>query len=196
MSVESKNVFIGAPDQAVTGAILSGPETDTIPATIDDFVTEGLTDSGYVNEDGVTITPSESTESIKDWSLKTIRKVLTEFEGTVAWSHLELSLGALKNYMGDDNVEVNEATASKGTQTRSAIAGEQRPIKQWVFRIKDGARRAIVFIPHGQITERGEIPLVASGAITLPVTLSTYPDAAGKSIYIYTDDGVVAASGA
>lgn len=191
MTVESKNVFVGAPDQATTGAILTGPETDIIPDQIDDFVFSGLTDSGYVNEDGVTITPSESTESIKDWSLKVIRKVLTEFDGTIAWTHLELSLGALKAYMGDDNVDVEAATVAHGTQVRAAIAGEQRPIKAWYFKIKDGPRRAVVFVPHGQITERGEIPLTASAAITLPVTLTTYPDTAGKSIYIYTDDGVL-----
>lgn len=193
MSVNSKQVFIGAPDQAVTGAILTGPETDAIPATIDDFDFDGLEDSGYVNEDGVTITPTESTESIKDWALKVIRKVLSEFEGTLNWTHLELSVGALKTYMGDDNVEVTDATNLHGTQIRSAIAGEQRPIKGWYFKIKDGQRRVVVFVPHGQITERGEIPLNASGAVTLPVTLSTYPDAAGKNIYIYTDDGVVSA---
>ena len=194
MSVNSKTVFVGAPDQAVTGAILTGPETDVIPATIDDFDFDGLDDSGYVNEDGVMITPSESTESIKDWSMKVIRKVLTEFDGTIAWTHLEMSVGALKNYMGEDNVEVTEATSSKGTQTRSAIAGKDRPIKGWYFKIKDGARRAVVFAPHGQVTERGEIPLVASGPVTLPVTVSTYPDADGNNIYIYTDDGVVSAS--
>lgn len=193
MSVQSKNVFVGAPDQATTGAILTGPETDIIPEFLDDFEFTGLTDSGYVNEDGVTITPSESTESIKDWSMKVIRKVLTEFDGTIAWTHLELSLGALKNYMGDDNVTTEVATAGHGVQTRAAIAGEVRPVKAWYFKIKDGARKALVFVPHGQITERGEIPLTASAAITLPVTLSSYPDAAGKSIYIYTDDGVVSA---
>lgn len=193
MGVASKNVFVGAPDQATTGAILTGPETDTIPATIDDFVFTGLKDSGYVNEDGVTITPSESTESIRDWSLKVIRKVLTEFDGTVAWTHLELSAEAARNYFGEDNVSVTAATALKGTLTRMALAGEQRPVKAWYFKIKDGPRRAVVLVPHGQVTERGEIPLVASGAITLPVTLSTYPDSAGKSIYIYTDDGVVSA---
>ncbi len=196
MSVNSKQVFIGAPDQAVTGAILEGPETDTIPATIDDFVWDGLTDSGYVNEDGVTITPSESTESIKDWSLKELRKVLTEFTNSLAWTHLELSVGALKNYFGDDNVEVTPATAEHGTQVRAALAGTERPVKARYFKIKDGDRRAVIFAPHSQVTERGEIPLVASGAVTLPVTLSTYPDAAGNSLYIYTDDGVVAASGA
>ena len=193
MSVDSKKVFIGSPDQVTTGAILSGPETDTIPKTIDDFVFTGLEDSGYVNEDGVTITPSESTETIKDWSLAVIRTILTEFTGTIAWTHLELSLGALKNYMGDDNVEVTPATPTSGTQTRAALGAGARPIKGWYFKVKDGDRRIVVFVPHGQITERGEIPLNASGAVTLPVTLSTYPDKAGKNIYIYTDDGVVAA---
>ena len=196
MSVNNKNVFVGAPDQATTGAILTGPETDVIPETIDDFEFDGLDDSGYVNEDGVTITPSETTETIRDWSLKVIRRILTEFDGTVAWTHLELSLGALRTYMGDDQVEVTEATAEHGTQTRSALAGKVRPVKSWHFKIKDGERRIVVFVPHGQVTERGEIPLTASGAVTLPVTVSTTPDKAGNSIYIYTDDGVVAGAAA
>ncbi|VXC30647.1 conserved hypothetical protein [Microbacterium sp. 8M] len=193
MSVNSNNVFVGAPDQAVTGAILTGPETDVIPATIDDFVLTGLDDSGYVNEDGVTITPSESTESIKDWSLRVIRKILTEFDSTLAWAHLELNEASLKNYMGDDNVDVTPATSTKGTLTRAAIAGEMRPVKAWYFKIKDGHRRALIFVPHGQITERGDIALLASAAVTLPVTLTSYPDAAGKSVYIYLDDGVASA---
>lgn len=193
MGVNSKDVFVGAPDQQVTGAILTGPETDVIPATIDDFIYTGLDDSGYVGEDGVTITPTESTESIRDWSLKVIRKILTEFDASIAWAHLALDEFSLKNYMGEDNVTVTAATSTKGTQTRAAIAGEPRPIKSWYFKIKDGDRRAVVFVPHGQVTERGEIALLASAAITLPVTLSTYPDAAGKSIYIYLDDGVVSA---
>lgn len=189
MSVNSKNVFIGAPDQSVTGAILTGPETDVIPATIDDVETDGLDDSGYVNEDGVTITPSESTETIKDWSQKVIRRILTEFDGTLAWTHLELSAGALRNYMGDDNVETTAATTEHGTQTRAALGAEARPIKAWYFKIKDGERRVLVMVPHGQVTERGEIPLQATAAITLPVTLSTYPDENGKSIYFFIDDG-------
>lgn len=199
MSVNANKVTVGAPDQAVTGAILSGALIETVPATIDDFdeaILSELKDSGYITEDGVTITPTESTESLKDWSLKTIRKIMTEFEGDLAWTHMELSRGALENYMGADNVTVTAATKTKGELTRAAIAGESRPIKSWVFRIKDAERRVLVFVPRGQITERGEISLNASSAITLPVTLATYPDAAGKNIYIYTDDGVVDASAA
>lgn len=194
MSVETKNVFIGAPDQAVTGAILTGPETDVIPDWIDDFALTGLKDSGYVDENGVEIAISESTTGIKDWSRKIVRKILDEFDGTISWAHLEMSEGALKNYMGDENVEVQAATVSKGKQTRAAIAGEMRPTKAWYFKIKDGERRGLVFVPHGQVTERGAISLLANDAIKLPVTLTTYPDKFGKSIYLYFDDGAPVAA--
>ncbi|MGK9222069.1 MULTISPECIES: hypothetical protein [unclassified Microbacterium] len=194
MPVKSSNVFVGAPDQSVTAAILSGPETDTIPQTIDDFTWTGLKEAGYASEDGVTLTPSESTESIRDWSLKTIRKVLTEFDATMAWTHLELNQVSAENYFGEDNVDVTAATTAHGTQLRMALAGEMRETKAWYFKVKDGDRRVVVFVPHGQVSERGEVAIVASGAISLPVTLSTYPDAAGKSVYVYTDDGVLAAA--
>jgi len=193
MSVNSSNVFVGAPDQATTGAILTGPETDTVPAGIDDFVYTGLADSGYIGEDGVTITPSDSTESIRDWSGAEIRRILTEFTGDIAWSHLELSEEAMKNYFGDDFVEVTAATLTTGTQTRSSLGKNVMPTKAWYFKVKDGDRRVVVFVPHGQVVSRGEIALTKSGAITLPVTLATYPDSAGQNIYIFTDDGVFSA---
>ncbi|HRN30124.1 MAG TPA: hypothetical protein PK890_10565 [Terrimesophilobacter sp.] len=190
MAVDSKNVFVGAPDQATTGAILTGVETNDIPETIDDFVWDGLDDSGYVSADGVTITPSDTTQSILDWSGAEIRRILSEFTGEIAWTHLELSAEAARNYFGDENVEITDATVASGTQMRAALGKNVLPTKAWYFKIKDGNRRAVVFVPHGQVSSRGEIPLVSTGAITLPVTLATYPDSAGQNIYIYTDDGV------
>lgn len=193
MSVNPNNVFVGAPDQATTGAILSGAIIETVPETIDDITFAGLTDSGYVNEDGVTITPSDTTESIKDWSGAEIRRILTEFTGEIAWTHLELSAGAARNYFGEDNVELTAATSSSGTQMRVSLGKNEQPVKGWMFKIKDGDRRVVVVVPRGQVVERGEIPLVSTGPITLPVTMATYPDADGQNIYIYTDDGVFSA---
>lgn len=191
MAVNAANVFIGAPDQSTTGAILSGPvATIAAAAQIDDVDLSGLTDSGYVSEDGVTITPEDTTESIKDWSGAEIRRILTEFTGTIAWTHLELSAGAARTYFGDDNVSIANATSTKGTQMRAALGKNELPAKRWVFKIKDGSRRILVVVPRGNISSRGEIPLTATGPVTLPVELSTYPDAAGQNIYIYTDDGV------
>jgi hypothetical protein len=193
MTVNAQNVFVGSPDQTTTGAILSGAIVETIPDTIDDITFTGLTDSGYVNEDGVTITPEDSTESIKDWSGAEIRRILTDFTGTISWTHLELSAGAARNYFGDDNVEVVAATESTGTLMKASLGKNTLDTKGWYFKIKDGDRRVVVLVPRGQITSRGEIPLTASGAITLPVELTTYPDANGQNIYVFTDDGVFSA---
>lgn len=191
MAVNANNVFVGAPDQSVTGAILSGPTVDTEAAEfIDDVAVTGLEDSGYVSEDGVTITPEDTTESIKDWSGAEIRRILTEFTGTIAWTHLELSAGAARNYFGDDQVDISPATESTGTQMRMSLGKNELPTKRWVFKVKDGDKRVMIVVPKGQVVSRGEIPLTATGAITLPVELATYPDADGQNIYIYTDDGV------
>jgi hypothetical protein len=192
MAVNSKKVFVGVPDQLVTGAILTGPETDTIPATIDDVDFDGLDDSGYVSEEGVTLTPEDSTESIKDWSGAEIRRILTEFTGEIAWTHLELNAQAARNYFGDDQVEVETATTEHGEQMRLALGKHVLPTKSWYFKVKDGDRRLVILVPHGSVSSRGEIPLNATGPVTLPVTLASYPDAAGNNIYIYTDDGQVA----
>jgi hypothetical protein len=190
MAVNANNVFVGSPDQATTGAILSGDVVTTPPTDIDTVSYTGLTDSGYVSEDGVTITPSDSTESIKDWSGSEIRRILTEFTGEIAWTHLELSAGAARNYFGDDNMVVTPATGSAGTHMLMSLGKNELATKTWVFKIKDGDRRVVVFVPRGQVVERGEIPLTNSAPITLPVTLATYPDSAGQNIYILTDDGV------
>lgn len=190
MATNASNVFVGLPDQLTTGAILSGAAVIAPPETIDDFTFTGLTDSGYVSEDGVTITPDDSTESIKDWSGAEIRRILTEFTGEVAWTHLELSQGALENYFGADFVNVTPATTTKGTQMRGSLGKNVQPTKAWYFKVKDGDRRLMVYIPRGQIVGRGEITLVANDAVKLPVTLATYPDSQGQNIYVYTDDGV------
>jgi hypothetical protein len=193
MPNNAKNVFVGYPDQLTTAAILTGDETDTIPAGIDDFTFVGLGESGYVSEEGVNITPEDSTESIKDWSGTEIRRILTEFTGTINWTHLEINAQSARNYFGDDNVDVTAATPSSGTQMRMSLGKNVLPTKAWYFLVKDGDKRMVIFVPHGQISERGEIPLNASGPIVLPVTLASYPDAAGQNIYIYTDDGVFSA---
>lgn len=193
MPVNSKNIFVGLPDQLTTGAIMSAAETDTVPANIDAFVWTGKQESGYISEEGVTITPSDSTESIKDWSGAELRRILTEFTGEIAWEHLELSQGALENYFGTGFVSVVAATSTKGTQVKASLGKNVLPTKSWYFKVKDGARRMVIFVPHGQVVSRGEITLLASDAVKLPVTLATYPDAAGQNIYLFTDDGVFSA---
>lgn len=193
MAVNSANVFVGAPDQSVTGAILSAPVGTALPTSITSVLDEDFVDSGYVDEDGITLTPDRSTTSIKDWSLAEVRRVLDEFTAEIAWNHLELSEEALKNYFGEDNVTVTAATVSTGTRIKSILNAADLPEKSWAFKVKDGDRKVLIVIPRGQVSAQGEIKFVTNDAVKLPVTLACLPDATGNSAYIYTDDGVFSA---
>lgn len=195
MSVNASNVLSGAPDQLTTGPILSAPRGVALPTSVTDPIDSQFADSGYISEDGLTLTPERSSESIRDWSGSVVKQILTEFAATLAWAHLETTLASLRNYFGDDNVEVIEATSTEGRRITAKLAAAELPRKSWVFKVKDGAARVLIVVPDGQVTETGEVAFVKSGAITWPVTMSTYPDGDGVHVYVYLDDGQVLTAG-
>lgn len=195
MAVNSQNVLVGAPDQRVTGAILSGPLGTVLPSSAVDEVDPALTDSGYVSSDGVTLSRDYSTTDINDWSGALVRRLLESFSGTITWAHLEVNVSSLKNAFGDDNVVETAATAEHGAQVAVMIGANQLPSKSWVFKMKDGNARILIVVPNGSITDGDDITFASNAAITLPVTLSCYNDEAGYSIYIFTDDGVLLGAG-
>lgn len=195
MSVIASNVLTGAPDQLTTGPILSAPRGTALPASITAVLDPAFEDSGYISEDGLTLTPERSTEVVRDWSGSVVRELLTEFAAKLAWAHLETNETSLKNYLGDDNVSVTAASPTEGKRITALLRGTEMPRKPWVFKVKDGEARVLIVVPDGQVSETGEVAFVKSGAITWPVTLATYPDASGVNVYIYLDDGQVLTAG-
>jgi hypothetical protein len=195
MSVNASQVLTGAPDQLTTGPILSAPRGTALPAAISDTLDPAFADSGYVSEDGLTLTPERSTEVVRDWSGSVVRELLTEFAARLAWSHLETNEQSLKNYMGDDNVTVTAATSTEGKRITALLRSSEMPRKSWTFKMKDGDARVLIVVPDGQVSETGEVSFVKSSAVTWPVTLTTYPDADGVNVYIYLDDGTILTAG-
>lgn len=194
MSVNNNNVIVGAPDQATTGAVLRAPLGTTLPTTAVATLNAAFDDDpGYVDENGLLISTSRQTQPIRDWSRKVIRHVLDTFDGKLSYAHLELNETSMKIFAGDANVTATAANGSHGAQLAMKIKGEEATHFAWVFKIKDGLKKVIVVLPDASVTETGDITMVANGAVKLPVTLSTYPDANGVSIYVYTDDGVLTA---
>lgn len=195
MSVNAANVLSGAPDQLTTGPILSAPVGVSLPTGVTDTIAPEFQDSGYISEDGLTLTPERSSESIRDWSGSVVKQILTEFASTLAWAHLETTEASLKNYFGDDNVTVTAATATEGKRITARLAATEMPRKSWLFKVKDGKARVLIVVPDGQVTETGEVAFVKTGAITWPVTMSTFPDREGVNVYVYLDDGQILTAG-
>ena len=102
--------------------------------------------------------------------------------------------GAVGVAFGKDHVTSNAATDSHGNQLKVELGAHLPESRSWVFLMKDGDARIVILVPEGQVTEVAEVIFAANAAIGWQVTLSTYPDSNGQSIYILTDDGVVSDS--
>lgn len=196
---KTSDVRVGMPDQSTTGAILHAPIGTTLP-TLADIKKSGITinpafvGNEYVSEDGLTLTPARSTTDIKEWGGATVRKILNSFDGTLSWTMISTNEEALKIAFGKDHVTAATASTAHGAQAQVALGAYLPDEYAWLFLIKDGDARIVIAVPDGQITEVGEVTFSSSAAVGWNVTLACYPDEYGNSIYIMTDDGVVASS--
>lgn len=188
---DSTEVLVGLPDQQTTGAILSAPLGTKLPENAVDALDPAFGGSGYVSEEGLSLTTDISTKDIKEWGRSTVRKILEQFDGTISWKEISLSYESACNAFGEEHVTKTEATGSNGNQLKISIGAHLPEAKSWAFKMKDGDARILVVVPNGQVTGLDSIEFNAGNPISFPLTLSCYDDGTGNSIYIYTDDGKV-----
>lgn len=198
MGIDASKVRIGLAEQtATTGALGRGPviTAENVPATLADALTlvASYATSGYVSEDGVTLTTDISTTDLVEWNRNTVRRLLDSFDGTVSLTLIQLDEEGAKQAFGADAVTKVAATTTHGEQLRIAMGAQLPEPQSWVLRMKDGDARMVVLVPNGQVTSGVEITFAANDAIKLPVTISANDDGTGHSIYLFTDDGVISA---
>ena len=194
MTLNAAKVLVGTADQtSTTGAVRNGTEITTIPSTFSAAQTavNALTGSGYVSEDGVSISTDYSVNDIKEWNGAVVRKVLESFTGEISWSMIQFDEQSWIQALGSSYVSKTAATTTTGEQLVIKMGNHLGPVQAWGFALKDGNAKAFILVPRGQITAIDEITFNATEAASIPVTLSCYDDGTGNSIYIYTDDGVV-----
>lgn len=190
MAVNSKKIIIGAPDQATTGAVAFADVGVTAPTTaVATLPSSSWTDSGYVSEDGVSVTPTYNTTDIKDWSRATVRTLLDEFTGEVKFAFIQTDYESLVALFGAENVVKTAASSSNGEQITVKMGARMAPAKAWCFSMKDGDARVRIFLPNAQPVLDGDITFVASEPITWGVLLKCGADSNGDAIVILTDDG-------
>lgn len=195
MGVDSSKVLVGAADQSTTGAILSGDVITTIPTTFADAekALAAMTDSGYVSEDGLTLTNDISTTEITEWNKSIVRKVIDSFDGNIGFTLLQADAAGWKQALGEEYVTETAATTKAGAQVHITLGAHLAPERSWGFKMKDGDKRIIIIVPKGQVTTLDEMNFIATDAVKLPVTVSAYDDGTGECIHIFMDDGVKAA---
>ena len=194
--VNAKKVFVGLADQSTTvGALSRGAVISSAPADYTAAVTAiaGFTSSGYISEDGASLSTSVSTTDLREWNRTTVRRILEEFEGTISATLIQLDEEGAKQCFGSANVTKVAANTTHGEQLKIGLGAHLDSNQAWALRIKDGNAKMIVLIPNGQVTSGVDITFAANAAINLPITISANDDGTGNSIYIYTDDGLTTA---
>ena len=192
MALNAKKVFAPTPNQTpTTGAVAVAPVGTQMPNDARTTLPVVWDDSGYISEDGLSVTITRSTTPIKDWSKANVRNLLTDFGGAIALSFLQVDSFAAKRMFGESNVTVTPATASAGEIVKISIGAELPPIEAWCFSMKDGNARVRVVVPRGQMTDVNQVDFKPDAGNIIGGTLTAYDDGNGHSIYFIYDDGEI-----
>ena len=196
MGLNAKKVFAPTPLQsATTGAVAVAPVGTQMPSDARSTLPVTWDDSGYISEDGLSVTITRSTTPIRDWSKSNVRNLLTEFGGAIAISFLQVDQFAAKRMFGASNVAVTAANSEHGEIININIGAELPPIEAWCFSMKDGNARVRVCVPRGQMTDVNQVDFKPDAGNVIGGTLTAYDDGTGHSIYFIYDDGEVITDG-
>lgn len=182
MSNNSQNVSVGKPMAA--GGIYSGDTDATLPTDAATALSADFDGLGYVSEDGLTNTIEVDTENIVAWGGDTVLTVRTSRTETFQWQFIETNALVLAEVYGPENVTLGADDALTIIHN-----GKELPRRAYVFEIlMTGNKVKRIVVPNGQITETGDVVYVDGEAIGYEVTLSTYPDSDGNTVYEYISE--------
>ncbi len=157
---------------AAAGLVYHGPLGTALPVDTTTALNIAFQHVGYISDDGVTGEPDESTSDIRAWGGDLVRRIISEYGETYQFTMLETNLASIQAYFGSG--------------TAAAWEGKQIEIrKAWVFHITDGAAIRRIVLPDASVTDRGQITYATTDAISYPVTVSTFPNAAGVHSFHY-----------
>ncbi|GAA2618739.1 hypothetical protein SMC26_40300 [Actinomadura fulvescens] len=155
---------------AVTGALYVAAPTATAPTNSTSPVPSGYADAGFLNEDGLTESYDEDTNEVRAWQNGQIVRTLTSSSNaTLAFTMIETKRTSLELY-------------HKGSTITSIAGGYQLDVKpptpdprRFILDVLDGTLVTRLYVPNGEVTERGEITYVNDEVISYNVTITCYP---------------------
>lgn len=141
--IDASKVYLPAPDQsATTGAVSVAPVGTAMPKTASEKLNDKWDSGGYVGDAGISISTNKGTTVIKDWSQGTVRKALSDFDGTISLPFLQIDEWSAKRLVGADNVHTANATKDHGQHPWRLISARSMPDEEaYCFSMKDGPNR-------------------------------------------------------
>lgn len=177
MTSNAQLALVGA-----SGVWSTAPLGTTAPTKFDALPTVWK-DLGYISQDGMTASLDEERQSWTPWgALSPIRTQITSSTKTYAITAWETNATVLSLYH-----KVPAASLTPDTDGIVTFAENDKPSpdrRAFVFDVLDGANNQIrIYIPLGEVTERGDVVYKSDDLVGYPLTVSAYPGPDGNSVF-------------
>jgi hypothetical protein len=169
---------------AITGEGYVAPTATAAPTTSVSALNAAFIGLGYVSEDGITETYDDTIEDIIAWQGATVvRSTRTSSKATLSMKLIESKGEVLELYHPGSAV----AIVSAGQWKIDVVAPTADP-RSFVFDVIDGTKHLRIYVPNGEVTERGEIVYANGEPIGYEVTITCYPNSSNVVLTKFTDD--------
>jgi len=179
MAIDTTEIRVG-----VSGSVYVSPIGTALPVEPDDALDAAFVDLGAINEDGVTLSPSQSIEKIRAWqSAKAVRTVKTEDELSVSFSLMQWNEETVPLALGGGTISATTGTETKYVPPAAGTVDERIFVVEWI----DDTNDYRLVIPRGMVIDVSDIELTKSQAAELALTvevLGSTPD----DFIIFTND--------
>jgi hypothetical protein len=157
---------------ATTGAVYVGSLTAPPPSCAASAIPAGYADTGYIGEDGITETYDENTEDIKAWQGgQIVRRVISESSATLNFTMIESKRTTLELYHKGSTITSNGDAEGFRLDVKPPVPDQRR----FILDVIDGTSVERIYVPLGEVTERGDITYANADVVGYEVTITCYP---------------------
>ncbi|GGK61213.1 hypothetical protein Sme01_02850 [Sphaerisporangium melleum] len=137
---------------------------------------------GAISDDGLSMGFDEDSESFTPWGLSSpFRTVVTSSTRTFQFTMWETKRPVVRSLMFRQDIANLDPTDGVVSFAESGTVTPDR--RSWIFDIYDGENFERIYVPEGEITDRGDITAAQGEMQGYEVTVTAYPDSAGNISY-------------
>lgn len=156
---------------AITGEVHAAPVGTAAPTSATSQLDPAFKGLGYNNDEGVVESVEESSEVIRAWQNNVpVRTIITESDPRLAFTMIQTNKNTLELFHKGSTVVSDGA----GGHVLYVLPPKSDP-RAFVFDVIDGDEHVRIYIPQGEVIERGEVEYVGGAPVGYNVTIAVTP---------------------